>query len=229
MGLVSKDKIEQVLAATDIVDLIGSYIPLKRAGTGYKANCPFHHEKTPSFNVSPSRQFYHCFGCGKSGDAIGFVKDHEGLLFMDALKKLATRAGVVLDFEPDDPKAKAARRSRGKMMDLHREAAAFFHEQMLRNKECQHARDYLKERGFGRSMVEGWEIGWMPMAGEEFLAWAKERKYTGNDLVNCGLAGRKDEARPEAGVYVRFRDRLMFPIRNEVGDVIAFSGTAIAA
>lgn len=224
MGLVSKEKIEEVLAATDIVDLIGSYIPLKRAGTGYKANCPFHNEKTPSFNVSPSRQFYHCFGCGASGDAINFVKEHEGLLFMDALKKLATRAGVVVEDVPDDPKARAARRLRGRMLDLHREAAGYFHEQLKRNEDAQHARDYLKGRGFGREMAEGWEIGWMPMAGEEFLAWARERKYTGNELVRAGLAGQKQEGRPEAGVYVRFRDRLMFPIRNEVGDVIAFSG-----
>ncbi len=224
MGLVSKDTIERVLASTDIVDLINTYIPLKKAGTGYKANCPFHNEKTPSFNVSPSKQFYHCFGCGKSGNAIGFVMDHEGLLFMDALKRLAAKAGVVLEEEPDDPKARAARRSRGRMLDLHREAAAFFHEQVKMNPDCQHARDYLKGRGFGREMAERWEIGWMPENASAFLTWARERKYTGKELVDCGFAGLKDADRPAAGLYVRFRDRLMFPIRNEVGDVIAFSG-----
>ncbi len=224
MGLVSKDTIERVLASTDIVDLIGSYIPLKKAGTGYKANCPFHNEKTPSFNVSPSKQFYHCFGCGKSGNAIGFVMDHEGLLFMDALKRLAAKAGVVLEQEPDDPKARAARKSRGRLLDLHREAAAFFHEQVKMNPDCQHARDYLKSRGFGREMAERWEVGWMPENAAAFLTWARERKYTGKELVDCGFAGQKDADRPAAGLYVRFRDRLMFPIRNEVGDVIAFSG-----
>ena len=122
MGLIPKETIEQVLASTDIVDLISSYIPLKRAGSGYKANCPFHNEKTPSFNVSQSKQFFHCFGCGKSGNAIGFVMDHEGLLFMDALKKLAAKAGVHLEEEADDPKARAKRRSRGKLLDLHRES-----------------------------------------------------------------------------------------------------------
>ncbi len=153
MGLIPRETIEQVLASTDIVDLIGGYIPLKRAGTGYKANCPFHHEKTPSFNVSPHKQFYHCFGCGKSGNALSFVMEQEGLLFMDALKKLATKAGVHLEQEPDDPKARAARRSRGRILDLHREVSAFFHENLKTNPDCQHARDYLKSRGFGREMA----------------------------------------------------------------------------
>lgn len=224
MGLIPKETIEQVLASTDIVDLIGTYIPLKRAGTGYKANCPFHHEKTPSFNVSPHKQFFHCFGCGKSGNAIGFVMEHEGLLFMDALKKLASKAGVHLEEEPDDPQARAARRSRGKLLDLHREASAFFHEQLKTHPDCQHARDYLKGRGFGREMAERWEIGWMPENPKVFLDWVRSRKYNGKDLVGSGLAALKDEDRRAGGLYVRFRDRLMFPIRNEVGDVIAFSG-----
>ncbi|MFM2196943.1 MAG: primase [Verrucomicrobiota bacterium] len=224
MGLISKETIERVLASTDIVDLIGSYIPLKRAGTGYKANCPFHHDKTPSFNVSPHKQFFHCFGCGKSGNAIGFIMEHEGLLFMDALKRLATKAGVHLEEEPDDPNARAAKRSRGKLMDLHREASAFFHGLLKTDPQCQHARDYLKSRGFGREMAERWEIGWMPENPKVFLDWARSKNFTGKDLVGSGLASLKDEDRPANGIYVRFRDRLMFPIRNEVGDVIAFSG-----
>jgi DNA primase len=224
VGLISKETIERVLASTDIVDLIGSYIPLKRAGTGYKANCPFHHEKTPSFNVSPHKQFFHCFGCGKSGNAIGFIMDHEGLLFMDALKRLATKAGVHLEEEPDDPNARAAKRSRGKLLDLHREASAFFHELLKTDPQCQHARDYLKSRGFGREMAERWEIGWMPENSRVFLDWARSKNFTGKDLVASGLASLKDEDRPANGIYVRFRDRLMFPIRNEVGDAIAFSG-----
>ena len=224
MGLIAKETIERVLQATDIVDLISSYIPLKRAGTGYKANCPFHHEKTPSFNVSPQKQFFHCFGCGKSGNAIGFVMEHEGLLFMDALKKLATKAGVHLDAEADDPNARAAKRSRGKLLDLHREASAYFHELLKSDTQCQHARDYLKSRGFGREMAERWEIGWMPENPRVFLDWVRSKNFNGKDLVASGLASSKDEARPAAGLYVRFRDRLMFPIRNEVGDVIAFSG-----
>ncbi len=224
MGLIAKETFEQGLAATDIVDLISSYIPLKRAGTSYKANCPFHHEKSPSFNVSASKQFYHCFGCGKSGNAIGFVMDHEGLVFMDALKKLAAKAGVHLEEEPDDPQARAAKKSRGRLLDLHREASAFFHELLKTDPICKHARDYLKSRGFGKEMAERWEIGWMPDNPQTFLDWARSRNFNGKDLVASGLTSLRDENRPAAGLYVRFRDRLMFPIRNEVGDVIAFSG-----
>lgn len=224
MGMISKDTIEKVLASTDIVDLIGSYIPLKKAGASHKACCPFHHEKTASFNVSAAKQFYHCFGCGASGNAIGFVMAHEGLLFTDAVKRLATRAGVLIEEQQDDPKAQAARRSRGKLLDLHREAAAFFHERMLTDPSCQHARDYLKSRGFGKEMATRWEIGWMPEDGIAFLDWAKKHKYSGKELVASGLTALRDEARPSSGLYVRFRDRLMFPIRNEAGDVIAFSG-----
>ncbi len=224
MGMIPRETIEEVLAATDIVDLIGAYIPLKRAGTGFKANCPFHNEKTPSFSVNPSRQFYHCFGCGKSGNAISFVMEQEGLVFMDALQKLAGKAGIVLEATPDDPRAKAARRTRGRLLDLHREAAEFFHEQLLKNADCEHGRAYLKGRGFGKGMAERWEIGWMPDQAKVFLDWARERGFRGQELVAGGFAGLKDEKRAEAGIYVRFRDRLMFPIRNEVGDVIAFSG-----
>jgi len=224
MGMISKDTIEKVLASTDIVDLIGSYIPLKKAGTSHKACCPFHHEKSASFNVSAAKQFYHCFGCGASGNAIGFVMAHEGLLFTDAVKRLATRAGVLIEEQQDDPKAQAVRRSRGKLLDLHREAAAFFHERMLTDPSCQHARDYLKSRGFGKEMAARWEIGWMPEDGIAFLDWAKKQKYSGKELVASGLTALRDEARPSSGLYVRFRDRLMFPIRNEAGDVIAFSG-----
>lgn len=223
MGLIAKETIEQVLDSTDIVDLIQSYIPLKRAGSGYKANCPFHHEKTPSFNVSPAKQFYHCFGCGKSGNAIGFVMEHEGLLFMDALKKLASKAGVRLEEAPDDPKARAARKSKGRLLDLHREAAAFFHEQMLGSPDCGHARKYLKGRGFGKETAERWEIGWMPDDGTVFLKWAREKGYNGDELMACGMVGLKDAEKPAAGIYVKFRNRLMFSIRNEIGDVIAFS------
>lgn len=224
MAQVKKETIEKILEAIDIVELIGSYIPLKKAGTGYKACCPFHHEKTASFNVSVHKQFYHCFGCGASGDAITFVKEYEGLLFMDSVKKLAARAGVHIEEEEDNVATRSARKSKGRLLDLHRDASALFHEYLLKSDQCQHARDYLKSRGFGREMVERWQVGWMPENSRMFLDWVRSQKYTGKELIAAGIASLRDEQRPNAGLYVRFRDRLMFPIRNEVGDVIAFSG-----
>lgn len=224
MSQISNDSIEKVLAATDIVDLINSYVPLKKAGMLYKANCPFHNEKTPSFTVNPVRQSFKCFGCQKGGSALGFVMEYENLPFPEAVRKLAARAGLVIEEEVSNPQADRARRQRGRLLDLHREAAAFFHEQLLTAPDAQHARDYLKNRGFGREMAERWTVGWMPEKPQRFLEWAKSRKFSGRELVDSGISSLRDPDRPSGGLFVRFRDRLMFPIRNEMGDVIAFSG-----
>lgn len=224
MAQIPKDSIEQVLSATDIVDLIQSYVPLKRAGAQFRANCPFHNEKTPSFYVNPARQSFHCFGCGKGGDAISFVRDYENLPFMEAVRKLAGRAGVPIREEENDPEADRNRRSKGRLLDLHREAAEFFHQQLLRAPEAAHARDYIKSRGFGREMAVNWTVGWMPENAKTFLDWARSRKFSGRELVDSGICYLREEGNVNSGIRVRFRDRLMFSIRNEIGDVIAFSG-----
>jgi DNA primase len=226
---ISKDSIEKVLAATDIVDLISTYVPLKRAGTQFKANCPFHHEKTPSFSVSPARQTFKCFGCGKGGNALGFVMDYENLPFVEAVRKLATRAGISIEAEVSDPQADQSRKLRGRLIELHREAAAFFHERLLKDPAARPAREYLKGRGFGRDMAANWSVGWMPEQPKVFLDWARGKKFSGRELVAAGLAALRNEADARSGLYVRFRDRLMFPIRNEMGDVIAFSGRQLRA
>ena len=221
MSQIPRETVEQVLAATNIVDLIGSYLPVKRAGTRYVCNCPFHNEKTPSFSIDPIRQFFHCFGCKKSGDALTFVRDYEGLTFVDAVKKLAGKSGIAIVEEAVDPKEERARRDRGRLLDLHREASRFFHQLLLKSPDAAHARDYLKSRGFGKAMAESWEIGWAPESPKVFLDWARTQGLRGRDLVNSGLAIQRDNGN---GLYIRFKDRLMFPIRNDHGDVIAFSG-----
>jgi len=221
VGRIPDETIEQILAATDIVDLVGSYLPLKRSGSNFKANCPFHNEKTPSFMVNPTRQSYHCFGCGEGGSAIGFVMAYENLPFPDAVKKLATRSGVLIQEDTYDPEADRRRKSRSKLIEVHNQAARFMHKLLLTSPDAQHARDYLKSRGYGKEMAERWLVGWMPDNAEVFLDWAREQKFTGRELVNCDLAGKNDN-RP--GLYVRFRGRLMFPIHNDYGDIIAFSG-----
>ena len=161
--------------------------PLKRAGSQFRANCPFHNEKTPSFYVNPARQSFHCFGCGKGGDAISFVRDYENLPFMEAVRKLASRAGVQIREEESDPEADQKRQSKGRLLDLHREAAAFFHELLLKDPAAAHARDYLKSRGFGREMAANWTVGWMPDNARTFLDWARSRKFTGRELVDSGI------------------------------------------
>ncbi len=223
MAQIPKESVEKVLEATDIVDLISSYIQLKRAGSAFKANCPFHTEKTPSFNVTPSSQRYHCFGCGAGGDAISFVREYENLPFMEAVRKLAGRAGISIVEEVADPKAEAGRRSRGRLMDLHRQAAEFFHELLMTAPAAAHARSYLKSRGFGGEMAKSWTVGWMPGGPKRFLDWARDKKFTGRELVDSGIVKLENERNPRSGLYVRFQDRLVFPIRNEIGDVIAFT------
>jgi DNA primase len=216
---ISQETRDQILAATDIVALIESYIPVKRAGSGFQALCPFHNEKSPSFNINPGRQFFHCFGCKKSGDAITFVREFENLTYADAVKKLGARAGIAVVEEAVDPKEDRARRHRGRLLDLHRDTTAFLH-QMLFTREATHARDYLKSRGFGKEMAVRWQLGWMPENPEVFLHWARGKNYKRGEWIDAGIFGEGNRG----GVYVRFRDRLMFPIRNEHGDVIAFSG-----
>lgn len=219
MPQIPRETVEQVLTATDIVDLISSYMPVKRAGSRFQTLCPFHNEKSPSFSIDPIRQFYHCFGCKKSGDAISFVREYENLTFTDAVKKLASRAGVTIVEQALDPKEEADRRRRGRLLDLHREVTAYYHKLLLTSPDAAHARDYLKARGFGKEMAERWLIGWAPPPNL-FVAWAKEKGIRGRDLVDSGIALQKEQG----GLYFRFRDRLMFPIRNDYGDVIAFSG-----
>jgi DNA primase len=221
---IPKETIERVLEATDIVDLIGSYIQVKKAGSQFKALCPFHSEKSPSFTITPSRQYYHCFGCGKGGNAISFIRDYENLPFMEAVRKLAMRASIIIVEESVDPNAERLGRSRGRLLDVHREVTAFLHQQLLRNPAAQHARDYMSSRGFGSEMAASWAIGWMPENPKLFLDWARSRKFTGRELKDSGLANLRDENNAASGLYVRFLDRLMFPIRNEIGDVVAFSG-----
>ncbi len=227
MAQIPKETIDKVVESTDIVDLINSYIPLKRAGSAYKANCPFHNEKTASFNVSPQRQTYHCFGCQKHGNVIGFVMDYEGLPFVEAVRKLAARAGVLVIEQAMDPRAEQEKRTSGKLKDVNREVAEFLHSLLLTDPEAAHAREYLKSRGFGREMAVRWKLGWMPRNPQVFKDWAKSRKFTGRELFAAGVAGMKEEGNPKAGIFIRFNDRLMFPICNDMGDVIAFSGRVL--
>ncbi len=215
---------EQVLAATDIVDLIGSYFPLKRSGSVFKALCPFHNEKTPSFTVNPGRQSFKCFGCGEGGSAVGFVMAYENLPFQDALRKLAQRANIEIEEAEFDPREDRRRRVQTRLKELHNAAARFLNERLLQDPEAAHARAYLKSRGYGSEMAKRWMVGWMPEHPAAFLDWARQAGFKGRELIQAGIAGLRDENNPRSGLWVRFRDRLMFPIHNDYGDTIAFSG-----
>ena len=225
MGNIPSQNIEQIAAANDIVEVIGSYFPLKRAGTNFKALCPFHQEKTPSFTVSPQRQTFHCFGCGAGGSVFRFVMDYEHLDFPSAVRKLAARAGIPVIEErgasSDDDRQHETRRG---LLQLHAEATEWFHENLVKGKAGGPARDYLKKRGIDRRIADDWQIGFAPDSWDAFLTWAIDRGYRRPQILQSGLVKPRDENRPDGDAYDRFRGRIMFPIHNDVGEVIAFSG-----
>jgi len=223
MPRIAQESIDRVLAASDVVDVIGSYFPLKRSGSGYSALCPFHREKTPSFHVNPQRQNYHCFGCGASGSIFRFVMEYESVDFPEAVQRLAQRAGIplVMDAGGEDDRQQHRRR---KLLELHRFAADWFMEQLLENRAGAGARQYLRARGFNREIAERWKIGYAPPGWDQFTNAAKEAGFKTGELITSGLAAPRNADRPDAGVYDRFRDRAMFSICNDVGEVVAFSG-----
>ncbi|HWY41065.1 MAG TPA: DNA primase [Chthoniobacterales bacterium] len=222
--VIPSETIEQVAAANDIVEVIGSYFPLKRAGTNFKALCPFHQEKTPSFHVSPQRQTFHCFGCGVGGSAFRFVMEYEHVDFPSAVRKLAARVGIPIVEERASQEEDRQHESRRTLLKLHAEAAELFHENLLKKEFAEPARTYLKNRGIDRQVAKDWQIGFAPDSWDAFLKWALGRGYSRTQLLQSGLIKPRDEERPGGDVYDRFRGRIMFPICNDVGEVIAFSG-----
>ena len=224
MGKIPAENIEQIAAANDIVEVIGAYFPLRRAGANFKALCPFHQEKTPSFHVSPQRQTFHCFGCGVGGSVFRFVMEYEHVDFPSAVCKLAARVGIPVVEErgaSDEDRQHEARRT---LLKLHAEAAEWFHENLLKKEFAKQARAYLKQRGVDRQVAKNWQLGFAPEAWDAFLNWAREHGYSRSQLLQSGLVKLRDEDRPESEVYDRFRGRIMFPICNDAGEVIAFSG-----
>ncbi len=229
MGRIAEVSIQQVIAACDIVEIIGSYFPLKRAGTSFKANCPFHTEKSPSFHVTPARGTYHCFGCGEGGNAIGFVMKYESLPFVDTVRKLAARYGITLIEEAGSPEQEAAAGRRVKLLGLHRDIAQWFHQLLLKSPIAAAAREYLKARGLTSATARNWTIGYAPEDQGYYQDWAREKRYGDELMIEAGLFALRDEQNAGRGLYARFRHRIMFPIRNDHGDVIAFSGRVLRA
>lgn len=218
MAGVTESVLEEIKARTDLADLISSYgIALKHAGSSIKACCPFHNEKTPSFNVNASKGFYHCFGCGESGDAIKFVMKYEGLDFMSAVKKLAGQCGVKIE-EREDPEAGLRKRLYALMAEL----AQFYHRCLVKTREAQLARDYLVKRDLGEAAQNDFLIGYAPNGIATILKWAEKYGYTAAELEAAGVI--KGPTRPGDLGYHRFGGRLMFSIKDRQGRVVAFSG-----
>ena len=218
MAAVTDSVLEDIKARIDLADLIASYgISVKHAGASLKACCPFHNEKTPSFNINTSKGFYHCFGCGESGDAIKFVMKYEGLDFMSAVRKLAEQCGVKIE-EREDPEAGLRKR----LFALMAELAQFYHRCLGKMREAQIARDYLVKRDLGADVQDDFMIGYAPNGISPMLKWAEKYGYTVGELEAAGVV--KGPTRPGDLGYHRFGGRLMFPVKDRQGRVVAFSG-----
>ncbi len=215
----SEQFLQELADRNDIVDVVGSYVRLtKRSGSNLFGLCPFHSEKTPSFSVSPDRQIYHCFGCGKGGGVINFIMEIENLSFPDAVAFLARRAGMELPAENED--AQRSRRRRERLLSLNRAAARFFHE-ALRAPGGAPGRAYIEKRGIGGKMVTSFGLGFAADAWYDLTDAMHALGYEDFELVDAGLANPNKTGK---GVHDIFRNRLMFPVIDVRGDVIGFSG-----
>ncbi len=226
MPQIPQETIELVAASNDIVEVIGGYFPLKRAAGTFKAVCPFHQEKTPSFTVNPQRQIFKCFGCGAGGSVFRFVMDYEQIDFVSAVRKLAERAGIRLVEQELTPEDSAKLSMRRRLLALHADAAEFFHHQLTKKPSAQVARDYLTGRGIKGDVAKSWKLGFAPESWDALIGWLRERKYQKEEVVQSGLVSEKEGG---GGIYDRFRNRVMFPICNDMGEVIAFSGRVLEA
>jgi DNA primase len=223
-GFLSPATREQIRAASDIVDIIGSYVPLKKAGANFTALCPFHKEKTPSFNVNPHKQIFHCFGCHKGGDVFTFVKEYENIGFMDAVRRLAERAKIPLEFE-NTPGAQESRHLKDQLLDIHDQLATRWQNCLANEAAGQLARDYLAKRGVSAEAIKLFRIGAAPELWDDTVNWAKSKNFPLETVEQAGLIIKKEET---GRYYDRFRGRLMFPICDEQGRVIGFSGRVLS-
>lgn len=223
MPRIAEESIERVASASDIVEVIGSYFPLKRAGTSWRALCPFHREKSPSFHVSPQKQAYYCFGCGAGGSVFKFVMEYERVDFATAVRRLAQRAGITIIEEQSAPGDDQRRYLRDRLLELHRVATDWFQNNLLRSPIGAGARDYLKSREITSEIARSWQLGYAPDSWDALLGQMRKAGFRDEELRASGLFTGNDGA----PLRDRFRQRLMFPICNDYGEVIAFSGRVL--
>jgi DNA primase len=224
MAVFSQATLERIRAASDIVDIIGSYLPLKRAGANFTALCPFHKEKSPSFNVNPHRQIFHCFGCHKGGDVFTFVREYENIGFMDAVRRLADRAKIPLE-QDASPGEQQSRHLKDQLLEIHEKIAQRWQNCLQNEAAGQLGRDYLKKRGVSEEAIKLFRLGAAPESWDDTVNWAKSKNYDLALIEKAGLVIRKEET---GSHYDRFRGRLMFPICDEQGRVVAFSGRVLS-
>ncbi|MFZ4789606.1 MAG: DNA primase [Candidatus Competibacteraceae bacterium] len=217
-GRIPQEFLDQLLARTDLVEIINARVPLRRAGRDWMACCPFHAEKTPSFSVSPQKQFYYCFGCGAHGTAIGFLMEYERLEFLDAIEELARLAGLDIPKTGGEPFPVTRL-----LLDIVAQADRFFRQQLREHLTRQRAVDYLRQRGLTGQIAATFGIGYAPPGWENLSQALLDAGVIAQTLLDAGLVHRDEQGR----LRDRFRDRIIFPIRDRRGRAIAFGGRAL--
>jgi len=217
---IPQETIESILSQADIIQVISGYLTLKKAGSNYKACCPFHKEKTPSFVVSPTKQLYHCFGCGAGGNVFGFLMRQEGFTFVEAVRHLAERTGIQIKERQYAPGEEDIREQ---LFELYEFATGFFHRCLLKSPQSEHARTYLKKRQLSQEAVKQFSVGHAPAGWDSLLSAASKKGFSKELMLRGGLAKKSTEGR----IYDTFRNRIMFPIWGLNGKVIAFGGRTL--
>ena len=222
--MIPQETVNRILDAAQIVDVVRDFVTLKKAGADYKACCPFHNEKTPSFSVSPSKGIYKCFGCGKSGTAVGFVMEHENMTYVEALRYLAKKYNIEI-VEKEESAEEIANRQRHESLLLVSEFAGKFYQDSLQTPDGQViAYQYFRSRGLTDETIQKYGLGWAPVSRTDFSQAARAAGYKEEFLIDAGLSIKYDDGR----LVDRFHDRVMFPIHSHIGRVIAFGGRTLA-
>jgi DNA primase len=223
MALFTRDSIDRLRDAVDMVELVGAKTDLRRVGTRYTGLCPFHDERTPSFSVNAADKLFYCFGCQAKGDAIGFVEQSDGLDFVDAVEMLADRYGVQLERENDDPRAEERRSQEKRLKSLLERAAQFYATYLFDSAEAGPAREYLAGRGLAEETLREFRVGYSPSAWDRMIVGAQRSGFRREELVMAGLA----QSGRQGGIYDRFRGRIMFPLADRRGQVLGFGARAM--
>lgn len=216
MAMISDQTIELIRSRVNIVDIIGEYTDLKRAGSSFKGLCPFHNEKTPSFTVDDKKQLFHCFGCGAGGDIVSFIMQKEGLSYKESLEFLANKAGVTITY--NDSSSQNPRNK--ELYEINKDIMMFFYKNLLTNKD---AINYLKTRGLSSSIVNKFMLGFAKDSWDDLINYSEYKGYDRNDLEDIGLIKKSTQGK----YYDKYRNRIIFPIINHYGNVIGFGGRSI--
>jgi DNA primase len=224
MGRIAEEKIDEIRNRTDIVEVVSSYLPLKHSGANHQGLCPFHQEKTPSFNVNSARQIFHCFGCGVGGNVFSFLMRMEGVSFPDAVRRLGEKVGVEVEEEAVSPDEIRRREERERVMRINEVAGDFYHQLLLEDEAGMLGRRYLRQRGYEGDTVRAFKLGFSPGGWETLAKHLAGKNFSNADVQKAGLVrpGKQDR-----GHYDLFRNRLLFPIHDLQGRMVAFGGRVL--